>query len=165
MKFKKALFIAVALIICVLCLCACGDDEVLTTTFTCGDFSITLPKYFKENNEDIPPNFSFYYSNNNIEIVLGAMETKAALANSGYDVDSLYGYACLVAEIYGEDSKIEQKDNYYYIVYERTIAGTEFKYITGFFENENSYLSVSYTTYKTVFNLALAQTYMQTVEF
>lgn len=165
MKFKKALCLAVALVICALCLCACGAGEILTTTFTCGDFSITLPKYFKEKNEDKPSNFSFYYSNNDIEIVLGAIETKTSLASNGYDVKGVYDYACLVAELYGEDSKIEQKDNYYYIIYERTVAETEFKYITCFFENDNSYLSVTYTTYKSVFNLSLAQTYMKTVEF
>lgn len=165
MKKTKFISLCLVLVILVFAFSACGDDKVLTKTFTYGEFSIVLPLGFSEDQETADENNLTYVLTNDVEYICGVIESKQSLANYGYEINSLADYAAVIVDLYGTKAQIQQNDDYYYIVYEETAEGYDFKYLTCFFENDSAYLSVTYYTFFSLFNLEKAHSYMTGVSF
>lgn len=165
MKKRKFISLCLILIILAISFSACGENDILTKTFTYGEFSIVLPLGFNENQDMADENGLTYVINNDLEYFCGVIESKQSLANYGYELNKLSDYAALIKDLYGTDAQIQQTENYCYIVYEATVDGADFKYLTCFFENSDAYLNVTYYTFFHLFNLEKAQSYMGGVSF
>ncbi|HRX13405.1 MAG TPA: hypothetical protein P5087_00040 [Eubacteriales bacterium] len=165
MKKTKLISLCLVFVILLFAFSACGDEEILTETFTYGEFSIVLPLGFSEDQETADEAGLTYVLTNDVEYLCGVIESKQSLANYGYEISSLAEYAAVITDLYGTDAQIQQNDDYYYIVYEASAEGFDFKYLTCFFENDSAYLSVTYYTFFSLFNLEKAHSYMDGVSF
>lgn len=167
MKITKFISLCLVFVILVFAFSACGHEEILTKTFTYGEFSIVLPRNFSEDQEIADENARSYFIHNitNTEFFTGVIESKYALAAYGYENISLYDYALMVKNLYGVSSALENKDSIYYLVYEGTWESFDFKYLTCFYENDNNFFSVTYYTYLDLFDLDKGFSYMDGVSF
>lgn len=135
----------------ILLICALGLSLLLTAcgaepkTITEEGMTITLTEDFSAATMD---NATWYYESTDA-LVMGIRETKDELEQTGLEVNTLRDYAKAVIEANSlTGTTIQERNDYLYIEYEKTVDGTNYSYMTCLYDHGEEYWLVNFTCYQ-----------------